>query len=170
MDPSRRQLLALVAAAAAVLLVADDAEAAAVASPFDAHDTRILALILEAILGPDGPRSDALEAIPATVALLAPDKQALVAQLPGLLDQGSRFLVPTWSAWSDLDPADRVAALEDWSTSSIALRRQIFVSLRQLLLFHVFSDPATWGDSGYAGPWLGRVDLPVHPPRFGEPS
>lgn len=152
-----------------VLLVPGEALAAGPA-PFDAADTRVLTLLLEAILGPEGPRSDAIAAIPATVALLAPDKQELVAQLPMLLDQGSRFLVPTFVAWSALDAPARVAALQDWSTSSLALRRQIYTSLRQLLLFHVFSDPATWPDSGYAGPWLGRLDLPVHPLRFGEPS
>lgn len=170
MDPSRRQLLGLLGAAGALLALPAAAGESAPGPTFDADDTRILTLFLAAVLGPEGPRSDALVAIPPTLALLAPDKQALVAQLPTLLDQGSRFLVPTWVAWSALSPEARVAALEDWSSSALPLRRQIYTSLRQLLLFHVFSDEATWPDSGYAGPWLGRIDLPVHPPRFGDPA
>jgi hypothetical protein len=169
MDVSRRQLLALVAASAAVLALPDMAEAAPV-SPFDDDDTRVLRLVLATVLGPDGPRTDAVDALPATLALLAPDKQDLVAKLPALLAQGSRFLVPTFAAWSALGEAARVRALEDWAGSPLALRRQIYTSLRQVLLFHAFSDPASWAACGYPGPWLGRIDLPRRPLRFGPPS
>lgn len=137
---------------------------------FDATDINVLEVLLRTILGSNGPQTDAIRALGETLGYIEPERQALIAQLPAILDQGSRFLVPTYRAWSALNEADRVAALEDWRTSPLGFRRQIYNGLRQLLLFHAYTDPTAWPDAGYPGPWLGRVDLPRIALRFGEPS
>lgn len=169
---SRRQALALLAAAAALLGLPDEALAGDDPPPvaaFDADDTRILRLVLDAIFGPGAERTDAVAALGVTLGYLDEERQALIVQLPGLLDQLSRVLVPTGVAWSALDAEGRARALVDWERSPLGFRRQVFQALRQLLLFAAHTDPSTWPMVGYPGPWLGRVALPVHPPRFGEP-
>ena len=177
-SPSRRDLLRLLAAAPVLLAVdpagaagpADGAAAAPRGPTFDDGDLAVLRALLATIFGAGSDATDALSATEEGVRYLAPDRQVLISFLPRLFDQGHRLFNPTLRTWTALPPEDRTAALEDWATSSLALRRQIYGSLRQLLLFHAYTDPATWDAIGYPGPWLGRFDLPVHPLRFGEPS
>lgn len=176
--PSRRDLLRLLAAAPALLALdpseadasPDGANGAATGPPFDDHDMAVLRALLATIFGPGSETTDALAAAAVGVSYLEPDRQTLVALLPTLLNQGHRLFNPLLRSWSALPEGDRAAALEDWATSSLALRRQVYIALRQLLLFHAYSDPSTWAAIDYPGPWLGRFDLPIHPLRFGEPS
>jgi hypothetical protein len=79
-------------------------------------------------------------------------------------------LVPTGGAFAGLSEAAQGAALEDWLYSPLAFRRQVGQALRQLVLAHCYTHPVGQAAVGYAGTWLGRVELPVHPLRFGEPE
>ena len=161
-----------------MLLALDPAEGAAApagtapvaGAPFGEGDLAVLRALLATIFGVGSEETDTLTAAAVGVSYLEPDRQVLVGLLPALLNQGHRAFNPILRSWTALPEAERAAALEDWATSSLALRRQVYVALRQLLLFHAYSDPSTWAAIGYPGPWLGRFTLPVHPLRFGEPS
>lgn len=169
MVPSRRELVRF-AAGLALAALSPGALAAAPAPVvhLDDADRALLAALLRSFYGEGGERTDAVAALEEGLAWLAEDRQELVARLPGLFDQLSRVVVPTWRAWSALDEPAKVAAIEDWARSPLEWRRGIHGALRQLLLFHAHTDPSTWAEIGYPGPWLGRVEVPVHPARFGE--
>jgi hypothetical protein len=166
----RRRFLALLAASAAVLGLPGEGEAAVEAVRFDADDADVARAIFRAIYGEGADAVDVVAAVEETLAYLPEDKHDLIRALPMLIDQLSRALVPTFAAWRSLDPAAREAALVDWGTSSIELRRTVYSGLRRILLFHAYMDPVTWPAIGYPGPWLERMTLPVHATRFGDLS
>jgi hypothetical protein len=136
---------------------------------FDAGDARILEALALLVYGPGAERFGVTAAMQGTLGFMAPDKQELVVSLPGLFNQLSRVLVPTVSAWIDLGPRDQRRVYEDWLHSDLAFRRAVAQGLRQLILAHIYTQPEAWEEIGYPGPWLGRLSLPVHPLRFGEP-
>lgn len=173
--PSRRLFLALVAAlpAALVLSGCGGAEPDTRSNPqdgpgWDPTDIAILRGLLAAIFGPDSERTDAVDALTASFAWLDDERKPLVASLPAVFDQASRVLVPTIAAFHTLSPEDQASVVADWSASTLGFRRQVFNALRALLLAHAYADPVTWEGVGYPGPWLGRIDLPAHPLRFGD--
>lgn len=165
---SRRDALRLLAAVGGALRLP---EAAGVHPPpvarFSPEAEGVLRELLATLYGPGGEGLDAVEALAETLGYVDEERQALIVDLPRVFDQLSRVLVPTGEAWSALEPAERERALADWERSPLGFRRSIYQALRQLLLFHAHSDPAAWPTVGYPGPWLGRLELPVHPPRFG---
>lgn len=167
-DPTRRDVFRLLAAAAVVLSI-PEAEAAVPPAVATFSDVDALRAILAAIYGPGADETDAVAALAESLGYAGDDRQALIATLPTLFDEGSRVLVPTLRAFRELDDDEQQRALLDWATSPIALRRQVYGALRLLLLFHAYTDPRTWPAFGYPGPLLGRAALPVHPLRFGEP-
>lgn len=137
---------------------------------FDDDDRAILAALGRATFGEGADALDLPDAVQTMVAWLDDERQGLVTLLPGLFDELTRVLVPTGARWLDLDPEAREAALVDWETSALAFRRQVLQGLRQLLLAAAYVNPATFAQLGYAGPWKGRIEVPVHPPRFGPAS
>src|SRR5690606_18967113 len=50
-----------------------------------------------------------------------------------------------------------------WAASSVAPLRQAAAALRSLALLAAYGRDDAAGLSGYDGPWLGRVDVPVLP-------
>lgn len=175
---TRRQFLGLAAALPALLALPDAEAASPAASPagvpdapvWDDTDRAVLAAVLAAVYGPGSERCDAVAALEQSLAWIDDERRPLIAALPMLFDQASRVLVPTFAAFRNLTPEAQRAAVGDWAASPLALRRQIYGGLRQLLLAHAYADPATWDAIGYPGPWLGRIELPVHPLRFGSPA
>ncbi|MFZ5476374.1 MAG: hypothetical protein ACOZNI_06315 [Myxococcota bacterium] len=163
----RRRFLALCAAGASVLALPAAAEDRVA---FDPDDAAVVRELFRAIYGSGADAVDVVRHLEETLPYVAADKHDLIRMLPGIVDEVSRVLVPSVSAWRDLGEADRVAALEDWGTSPLELRRTVYHGLRRMLLAVAYCDPATWVDIGYPGPWLGRMVLPVHPLRFGPLS
>ena len=137
---------------------------------FGAGDLDVLDALKHVVYGPGADAIDIRGPIQATLGFLDADKQPVLASLPSTFDLLSRALVPTLSAFTALAPAEQSAALVDWLESPLAFRRQVGQALRQLVLAHCYGDESTWPEVGYPGPWVGRVGLPVHPLRFGEPS
>ena len=170
MQLSRRGFLALHAASAATLAIPSElrADVPVGAARFDDADRRILAALARATYGEGADALDVPGAVQGMVATLDAERQGLVVALPGLFNQLSRVLVPTVRAWIDCDADAQIAALVDWETSPLGFRRQVLQALRQLVLAACYTNPAVFASIGYPGPWLGRVDLPVHPLRFGE--
>ena len=56
-----------------------------------------------------------------------------------------------WTAWSDMQPADIEAFLQDWKTSRIQLKRMGYASLCKLVTMCWYSQPSTFAFSGYPG-------------------
>lgn len=134
---------------------------------WDQADLAVLRGFLAAVFGPGSEQTDAVAALTESFAWLDDERKPLIAALPAVFDQASRVLAPSVAAFHDMPPEQQAGVVADWSNSTLALRRQVFNALRALLLAHAYADPVTWPDIGYPGPWIGRIDLPVHPLRFG---
>ena len=169
--PSRRQLLALGAASA---LAAVPAPLLAALPPsrsqFGPDDEEVLNALKGVLFGPGAEAIDLITPLRETLGFLDEAQQSQLASLPSTFDLLSRLLVPTGGAFAQLPQAEQAAALEDWLASPLAFRRQVGQALRQLVLAHCYTHPVGQASSGYAGPWLGRYELPIHPLRFGEPE
>ncbi len=137
---------------------------------FDEADLDVIDAIKAVVYGPGAEQVDVRVGLRETLGFLDAEKQPTLASLPSTFDRLSRVLVPTGGAFASLPPAQREAALADWIESPLAFRRQVGQALRQLVLAHCYGQESTWASVGYAGPWIGRVELPIHPLRFGEPS
>ncbi len=170
MKLSRRAFaLGAIAAAAAIPRSLHAALPPPVAS-FGPGDLDVLDAIKGVVYGPGAEALDIRPALQETLGFLDADKQPVLASLPSTFDKLSRVLVPTWGAYAELVPEVQAAALVDWLESPLPFRRQVGQALRQLVLAHCYGNEATWALVDYPGPWLGRVPLPAHPLRFGEPS
>lgn len=58
-----------------------------------------------------------------------------------------------------LDADEQAAYLRSWERSALGLQRQGFVALSKLTAMLFYSDPASWPQIGYPGPWIGRYDF-----------
>jgi hypothetical protein len=166
---TRRAWLTTVAALATLSAFPAPAAGASPAA-FSADDRALLAALARALYGEDADALDVPARLSATLEVLSPDQAALLASLPGLFDRIGRVAVPTLRSFVDLTPEEQAAALADWRDSSLAARRTLYAALHGLVLAHCYTAEASWAGVGYPGPWLGRIDLPVHPWRFGEPT
>ena len=137
---------------------------------FGAADAAVLLALRGVLYGPGGEGLDIVASLGETLGFMDEAQQPLLASLPSTFDLLSRVLVPTLGAYADLPLDAQTAALEDWISSSIGFRRQVGQALRQLVLSHCYTNDAVYDSIGYPGPWLGRLPLPVHDLRFGEPE
>lgn len=128
----------------------------------DAEGIRLTRLLTERFVGSLHDRVDVAKELDATLHAL-PEIGALWVRLPLLLEQSSRL---NGGAFSSLSAPEQEAILQEWANSPLALRRQIYHGLRDLIVSHFYMHPASWADIHYEGPWVGRLDLPVHPLRF----
>jgi hypothetical protein len=169
--PSRRRFLTA-SAAAAVLAIPRELRAALppAKAQFGEDDFAVLDALKAVLYGPGAEKLDIRKPLAESLGFLDEDKQAQLASLPSTFDRLSMVLVPTFGSFIELSAEEQVAALQDWIVSPLAFRRQVGQALRQLVLAHCYTNEAVWPELGYPGPWLGRVELPVHPLRFGEPT
>jgi hypothetical protein len=95
-----------------------------------------------------------LDRIDGLVASLPPHAQAELSQLLALLASapGRRAFAGLAADWPQSTPADVQAAMQSMRTSSLAVRRQAYQALHDIVGAAYFSDPATWGMLGYPGP------------------
>ncbi len=77
--------------------------------------------------------------------------------LPGLLLRGS---VTPFTA---MTPEQQDRALIAWRDSPLALLRGAYHALRKLSLGAFYATPASWKWSGYAGPFIGKPEVPFDP-------
>lgn len=71
----------------------------------------------------------------------------ILASAPGRVG-----LVGLTSAWQDADLPALQTALQGLRTSSLDLRQQTYLALRDISYAAYFSDASTWNTLGYAGP------------------
>ncbi len=93
--------------------------------------------------------------------LLTPRDRRLLALGLRVLDLRA-FLVSARS-FDRRSPAQIRQSFAALGRSRLAPLRRLYQVVRMLLLFVYFCDPAAFGLTGYDGPWLGRVLVPVHP-------
>ena len=114
--------------------------------------------LLEAWLPEPPPeRADALEAqvarIEATLDALPPALQREVEELLSLLTfpPGRIVFAGLWRDWPDATVPQRQDALRSMARSSLALRRQAYHALRDIVVSSWFIEPAHWSAIGYPG-------------------
>jgi hypothetical protein len=106
----------------------------------------------------DPPRRRAIDAllarIDALVVALPPHAQGELAQLLAIMGAagGRALLVPLEADWSGASVAEVQQALARMRFSSLALRRQAYQALHDIVGSAFFADPSTWNALGYPGP------------------
>lgn len=159
----RRSLLKLGAAASAVLGIAGAGVAwwkpGWQAGRLTAEGRTIFAALSRAVLGPLlPPTAHALQRqvdrIDATIAGLAPAVQQELASLLALLAASPTRLALTGlgAGWREATDAELGAMLDTLRHSPLALRRQVYHALRDLVNAAWFADTAAWQAIGYPGP------------------
>lgn len=117
---------------------------------------RLAPVLLEGNLPPDQPAAlrAHLGRVDAAVRGLPPATRAELSDLLALLalPPGRFGLIGLQTAWEAASPAELGQALQRLRTSSLQLRRQVYLALRELTVAAYFSDASTWGPLGYPGP------------------
>ena len=130
----------------------------------DAESARICEVLAERFIGPRHALVPVVAEVDQTLEAL-PEVGALWKRLPRLLEE-STLADGHFSPFTSLSAAEQEAVLWAWAGASLLPRRQIFHGLRDLLVSHFYFQAASWSAIRYDGPWIGRLPLPVHDPRF----
>lgn len=94
------------------------------------------------------------ERIEILVAHLPPHAQDELSQLMAILGTtpGRRWLADVSSDWTDAPVREVQAGLQAMRVSRLALRRQAYQALHDIVGGAYFSEPSTWAMLGYPGP------------------
>ena len=130
----------------------------------DAEAARIGRVLAERFIGPDHAAVPVMEEIDATLAAL-PEVGEVWRKLP-LLFERAPLIDGYMQPFTALGAADQEAVLEGRAAASKLVRRQIYRGLHDLIVSHFYMHAASWPLIRYGGPWVGRIELPVHAPRF----
>ena len=111
-------------------------------------------LLDETLLPEPGALSGLLDRIDALVAGLPPHAQDELSQLLALLASsgGRRAFAGLASEWPTAPSSEIREALQSMRTSPLALRRQSYQALHDIVGAAYFSEPATWATLAYPGP------------------
>ncbi len=131
------------------------------AEPLNQRERRAFTAIAETVAGAAASTSPADAIDPFIRRMPAADRRLLSALLLGL-EYGTPAALLRLRRFSGLDPVRREAWLRSWAESAIPLRRQGAAALKALGALAFYGREEAWPDVGYDGPWLGRVDVPVH--------
>lgn len=163
----RRRLLQLGLASAAVLVIAGGAasriEPGLIHGKLSTAGRTVFAAVGRAVLDgslPTDPQGQAaalaglLDRIDAIALALPPHAQAELSQLLALMatSAGRIAFIGLPSAWAETSVPVLQDALQTLRTSRLALRRQAYQALHDLVGGAYFSDAATWPFLGYPGP------------------
>jgi hypothetical protein len=102
--------------------------------------------------------------------LFAQANPRLKADLQKLLDtfENYTFLGGEWGRFSAMSPERQDRYLLNWQASSLGVKRQAFVGLNRLAGMLYYMEPRSWARIGYAGPWVGRIDVGLGLDNQGE--
>lgn len=123
------------------------------------------------LIPPQGPLPGAGELGVADAAdhLLAKANPTLQADLKRLLDLFESF--PSWlggAPFSRRPASEQDALLRGWMEAPLWPVRQGFTALNKLTAMLFYMDPRSWPAIGFAGPWIGRIDLGLGPNNQGD--
>lgn len=129
--------------------------------PLSDRERRIFIAVAETVAGAEaGPGvADAID--PFVRRMPDGDRRLLGALLLGI-EYGAPAALVRLRRFSDLDPRRREAWLRSWADSAVPLRRQAAAALKALGALAFYAREEAWEAVGYDGPWLGRVQVPVH--------
>lgn len=130
----------------------------------DTESIAICRLLAARFIGPDHGLVDVPLEVDRTLAAL-PEVGELWRRLPRLIESAP-LLEGYFSGFSGLSVSEQEAFLQGWAASELLQKRQIYNGLRALILSHYYFQPVSWPAIRYAGPWVGRLILPVHSLRF----
>lgn len=120
----------------------------------------VLQAVARRVLCPDAadaPSADAVEvglAVDTYLSKLPPPVVGDVRALLQLVEHGSSLFRLGGTRFTRMSPAEQDATLEDWSRSSLTVRRRGFQALRTLSFLGYWRDERTWPLIGYSGPML----------------
>ena len=135
------------------------------AGQLDAQAQAMLAKLADAVLDgalPTDPtqRSAAIVKVVASadraIAELPPSIQKETQDLFAMLGMAPTraLLIGQWTGWADASREDVSHMLTGLRTSSVSLRRAVYMGLRDLVASSYYSSPDTWEQVGYPGPIL----------------
>jgi hypothetical protein len=167
--PTRRTLLKLGAASAAVLAFAGGGLAllwqrglqpdGRLTPAGRAVFAALARAILDGSLPASGAQRDAaiaaqVDRVATAITALPPAVRGELADLLGLLANapGRLAFAGLRGDWPDASVAELQAMLAAWRGSSLALRQQAYLALRELTNAAYFADPSAWPALGYPGP------------------
>jgi ATP phosphoribosyltransferase regulatory subunit HisZ len=163
----RRRLLQLGLGAAALLAIGGGAAALVRPGLVDGRMTTasrgifsaVARVVLEGSLPTEAaPRQQALEAhlarVDATIAGLPPAVRDELSTLLALLATapGRMGLAGLSADWPEATVPQLHQAMQALRTSSLAMRQQVYLALRELTNASYYADPSTWSLLGYPGP------------------
>lgn len=129
---------------------------------FNAAERRIFAAIATTMVGEDAGSGSAEAVTPFLRELPKLDRRSL-AVLLRFIEYGAPLLIGRLRRFTRLNPEQRAAIVRGWMESDLAPRRQAAASLKVLAMLGYYGRDAAWGDVGYDGPWLDRIEVPVLP-------
>jgi len=131
---------------------------------FSEHEYMIVRVVTERIVGPtprpaEGQHTiDVAQRADEFLSLADPEIQEQFHQLLSVFNGVVfAFLFDfRFSSFLDMNPEDQDSYLEDWMTSPLTFRRQVFVALKRLSLSMYYTEEQSWTEIGYTGlflPW-----------------
>jgi Gluconate 2-dehydrogenase subunit 3 len=122
----------------------------------------VLQAVARRVMAPDGadaPSADDVEVglhVDGYLAKLPAPIVRDVRALLQLVEHGSSLFRLGGTRFTRMSPAEQDATLEDWSRSSLTVRRRGFQALRTLAFLGYWRDDRTWPLLGYSGPMVPR--------------
>ena len=131
------------------------------ADPLSARERRTFIAIAETVAGAAaGP--DVADAIDPFIRRMPRSDRRLLGVLLATMEHAAPAALLRLRRFSDLDPVRRESWIRSWADSAIPLRRQAAAALKALGALAFYGREEAWPEVGYDGPWLGRVEVPVH--------
>lgn len=111
------------------------------------------------ILGlPDEAREGIGGFIDGLLAELPPTTQQQARLMIRVVEHGTHLFDLKPRRFTRLSPAEQDVYLRGWMESTLGARRVIFRALKTLAALGYYAQTSSFGEIGYDGPWLGRVE------------
>jgi hypothetical protein len=137
---------------------------------FSEWEREMLTQVVERMVFTGDPRAPAvretrtLDTLDRLTAGLDPTLSGRLPLALRLVEWGPIFFDLRFSRFTRMSDAEKDASLEVWMSSRLALRRLVFLALRNLALLGYYSQDETWKLIGYKGPLLGTSTAPGESP------
>jgi hypothetical protein len=89
---------------------------------------------------------------------LPPTSQGQARLMLRVVEHGTHLFDLKPQRFTRLGPAEQDAYLRGWMESTLGARRVIFRALKTLAALGYYAQTQSFGEIGYDGPWLGRVE------------
>lgn len=83
-----------------------------------------------------------------------------------LFEHGPLLFNFSLKTFTQMDEAAQADYAAGWKRSSLVFRRGLNLAIRNICMAGYYLQTPTWKTLGYAGPWIGRVKVPVVAARY----